>query len=96
MIDHSSSKVMHVTNIFHFKDKRTVFVGKFAPNVDLSFPLRVSVLIDGKSCQSIILQGYRMPGDHLPEVVYTDDSVNLDTETVQGGRCLLVIGDNVA
>lgn len=96
MMDHKISTTIHVTDIFHFKDKTTVFVGKLVPHVDLSFPVSVSILTAGKFCRRVTLQGYRMPGDHLPEdhvVVYTDDSVDLDKQTVQSGECLLVISD---
>lgn len=84
---------IRIVDIFHFEDGVTLFVGEIDTTVPITFPIQVSLLVDGQIYQHILLQGQWMPGDRLPEnyvVVYTDASVALDRQMLQDRECLLV------
>lgn len=86
---------MHIKDIFHFRDGRTVLAGPVEGEIRLLQPGRCEVWVNGTRLASIQIEGEMIAcGAHPHEAgcersVSTLETTHLTRELVAGGQCVL-------
>lgn len=93
LIEQASQFTLLVSDVFHFQDQSTVFIGTLISGDKVIVPSKVKIYLDQEMLVEVTLQGERMPGDRLPKnsvIVYTQESVDLEREAIKKHECRLV------
>jgi len=82
---------LHIKEVFQFEDGSTVFCGPYTGSENVTFPLEVTLQINGVDSQTLILSGERQKGN-LPDnykVLYSEKKVEIGDRYINNDCVLL-------